>query len=84
MIDFDFFLYFLYLFKFQIKSYLALKSFKLLKEATYSVKDFEGFSDFVFCILVVDLHGHHGQELGEVDRAGSVFVDLVHHILKKL
>jgi hypothetical protein len=34
--------------------------------------------------LVVDLHGHHGQELGEVDRAGSVFVDLVHHVLKKL
>ena len=50
-------------------------------ELTYPVKDLEGLPDLVLGVLLVDLHGHHGQELGEVDRAGAVLVHLVHHVL---
>ena len=49
---------------------------------SYAIKNFESFSDLIFCILVVDLHGHHGQEFWKIYRAGSVFINFVHHILK--
>ena len=48
---------------------------------TYAVKDFESFSNLVFCVLFVDFHGHHGEELWEVDGTCPVFVNLVHHVL---
>ena len=49
----------------------------------YPVKDLERLSDLVLGVLLVDLHGHHGEELGEVNGPGPVLVDLVHHVLSE-
>ena len=51
---------------------------------TYSIKDLEGLPDLVLGVLLVDLHGHHGEELREVDGARAVLVHLVHHVLGRI
>lgn len=46
------------------------------------VKDLEGLLDLLLRVGVLHLAGHHGQELGEVDGAVAVGVDLVNHVLQ--
>ena len=46
------------------------------------IKDLEGLLDLLFAISVGHLPGHHGQELGEIDGAASIGVDLVDHVLE--
>lgn len=40
------------------------------------VKDLEGFQDFLFRVGVLHLACHHCKELGEVDGAASIGIDL--------
>lgn len=40
------------------------------------VKDLEGLLDLLFAVGVSDLSAHHGQELGKIDLAVSVSIDL--------
>ena len=44
------------------------------------VEDAEGFPDLLLGVGVFHLAGHHGEELGEVDGAVAVGVDLVDHV----
>ena len=46
------------------------------------VKDLEGGLDLRLAVRVAHLAGHHRQELGKVDRAVPVHVDLVDHVLQ--
>ena len=46
------------------------------------IKDLEGLFDLLLTIGVLHLPGHHGQELGEINSAIAIGVDLVDHILK--
>ena len=44
------------------------------------VEDLEGLEDLLLGVGVLHLAGHHGEELGEVDGAVAVGVDLVDHV----
>ena len=57
------------------------EGFVFKKEFPYAVKNFEGFPNFVLCVLVIDFQGHHRQKLWEVDRACPILVHLVYHVL---
>ena len=46
------------------------------------VKHLEGFLDFFFAVRIAHLARHHGQELGKVDRAVSVRIHFVDHVLQ--
>jgi len=46
------------------------------------VEDTEGLPDLLFAVGVLHLARHHGQELGEVDCAIAVGIDLVDHVLQ--
>ena len=46
------------------------------------IKDLERLLDLLLAISVAHLPGHHGQELGEIDSAVAIGVDLVDHILE--
>ena len=50
---------------------------------TYSIENPKCFSDLVLGFQTRDLLGHHHQELGELDAAGPVGVDVVDHILEE-
>ena len=52
------------------------------KAVSVLIEDLEGLFDLFFAIGVLHLPGHHRQELGEVDGAVSVGIDLVDHVLK--
>ena len=43
---------------------------------------FESFLHLILSVGLFDLHGHHGEELGEVDRPVAVGVHLVDHVLQ--
>ena len=47
-----------------------------------SIEDLEGFSEFFLGIGVLDLSGHQGEELWEIDGSVSVSIDLVDHVLE--
>ena len=59
----------------------ASKLYNFLVSGTHPVKDLEGLPNLVLRVLLVDLHGHHGEKLREVDGARAVLVHLVHHVL---
>jgi len=46
------------------------------------VEDLESLLDFLLRVCVLHLASHHGQELSEVDRAVTIGVDLIDHILQ--
>merc|ERR1719336_3566857 len=46
------------------------------------VEDAERLPDLLLAVCVLHLPGHHGEELGEVDRAVAVGVHLVDHVLQ--
>ena len=46
------------------------------------VKDLKGLSDLRFTIHAIGLPSHHSQELGKVDGAVSVGINLVDHVLE--
>ena len=46
------------------------------------VEDLEGLLDLLLRVGVAHLARHHRQELGEIDRAVPVCVDLVDHVLQ--
>jgi hypothetical protein len=46
------------------------------------VENFERLLDFLFRISVPHLSSHHSEELWEIDRAISVGVDFVDHVLQ--
>ena len=46
------------------------------------VEDLERLLDLLLAVRVAHLARHHREELGEVDRAVSVGVDLVDHVLQ--
>ena len=52
------------------------------ESVSISVEDLEGFDEFFLGVGVLHLPGHQGQELGEVDGAVAVGIDLVDHILQ--
>jgi hypothetical protein len=45
------------------------------------VEDAEGLADLLLRVGVLHLASHHGEELGEVDRAVAISVNLVDHVL---
>merc|ERR1719474_2440170 len=49
---------------------------------TIFVENPEGLPDFFFTVCVLHLSGHHCQELGEVNCAVAISIDLVDHVLK--
>ena len=63
---------------------IAPKLCNFFVPGTHPVKDLEGLPDLVLRVLLVDLHGHHGEELREVDGARAVLVHLVHHVLGRM
>ena len=67
-----------------VASFHSPKLYNFLVSGTHPVKDLEGLPDLVLGVLLVDLHGHHGEELREVDGARAVLVHLVHHVLGRM
>lgn len=52
------------------------------KLVSISVKDFKGFSEFFFSISILDLSGHKGKKLWEINCPVPVSVDFVDHVLE--
>ena len=46
------------------------------------IEDLEGLLDLLLAVGVLHLASHHGKELGKVDGAVAVGVDLVDHVLE--
>ena len=50
----------------------------------YSIKHFKRLPYFIFGILIVDFHRHHGQEFRKVYRSRSILIYFIDHVLRML
>merc|ERR1719384_2568704 len=47
-----------------------------------TIENFEGFDEFLFGVCILHFSSHERQELGEIDRAVSICVHFVYHVLE--